>query len=158
AERLGSPRGGRSLARLSQDLELQSGRAEMLRLLAAALRNPHVSPREIVRKVARLPFPVIVTTRYDTVLEEELARGGRRVHRIVNCRALPDDAGQQEVIVQLFGAIDDEASIVITEDDLWNFFERFHLLSDTLKSLLARRTILFAGYDAEDEGFRHLVM
>jgi serine/threonine protein kinase len=157
AERLESPRGGRSLARLSQDLELQSGRTELLRQLAAVVRNPRVSPREIVRKVARLPFPVIVTTRYDTFLEEEIVRAGRQIRRIVNCRSMPDDAGTESIIVQLFGSVDHEESIVITEDDLWNFFERFHLLSDALKSLLARRTILFAGYDPEDEGFRHLM-
>ena len=36
------------------------------------------------------------------------------------------------------------------------FYGSFHSLSDSLKSLFAQRTILFIGYDPEDEGFRHL--
>jgi hypothetical protein len=130
----------------------------MLRHFTTAVRNPRISPREIVRRVARLPFPVIVTTRYDTFLEEELDRAGRRIRRIADCRKMPDEGTEEaDLVVQLFGTVEDEGSIVVTENDLWDFFGRFHLLSDSLKSLLARRTILFAGYDPEDEGFRHLL-
>lgn len=156
AERLTSPPKERNLARLAQDLEMERGRREMLRHLTVAVRNPRVSPREIIRRVARLPFPVIVTTGYDTFLEEELAKVGRKVLRIVDCQKVPEEQGGGDLLVRLFGSVDSEASIVITEDDLWSFFERFRSLSDALKSQFARHWLLFVGYDPEDEGFRHL--
>jgi HEAT repeat protein len=156
AERLNSPSTQRSLARLAQELELERGRPEMLKSLTAAIRNPRASPREMIRRVARLPFPVIVTTGYDTVLEEELAKVSRKVRRVINCRSVPDDPADADLLVRLFGSVDSEASIVVTEDDLWNFFGSFHSLSDALKSLFARHRLLFVGYDPEDEGFRHL--
>ncbi len=128
----------------------------MLKYLTAAVRNPRASPREMIRRVARLPFPAIVTTGYDTFLEEELAKLNRKVRRVINCRSVPDDPAEADLLVRLFGSVDSEASIVVTEDDLWNFFGSFHSLSDALKSLFARHRLLFVGYDPEDEGFRHL--
>ncbi len=70
AERLSSPPKERSLSRLAHHLELERGRPEMLKYLAAAVHNPRASPREMIRRVARLPFPVIVTTGYDTFLRK----------------------------------------------------------------------------------------
>lgn len=155
-ERLSSPPKERGLSRLAQELEMERGRPEMLKFLTAAVRNPRASPRELIRRVARLPFPVIVTTGYDTFLEDELAKVNRKVRRVINCRSVPDDPAEADLLVRLFGSVDSEASIVVTEDDLWNFFGSFHSLSDALKSLFARHRLLFIGYDPEDEGFRHL--
>jgi hypothetical protein len=156
AERLAGPSAERSLARLAQELELERGRPEMLKYLSAAVRNPQASSREMIRRVARLPFPAIVTTGYDTFLEEELAKLNRKVRRVINCRSVPDDPADADLLVRLFGSVDSEASIVVTEDDLWNFFGSFHSLADALKSLFARHRLVFVGYDPEDEGFRHL--
>jgi len=156
AERLSSPPKERSLSRLAQHLELERGRPEMLKYLTAAVRNPQASPREMIRRLARLPFPVIVTTGYDTFLEEELAKVNRKVRRVINCRSVPDDPADADLLVRLFGSVDSETSIVVTQDDLWNFFGSFQLLSDALKSLFARHRLLFIGYDPEDEGFQHL--
>lgn len=157
AERLGVRLGQRGLARVAQDLEMERGRAEMVRHLSAAVRNPAVSPREVLRRVARLPFPVIVTTRYDTFLEEELARNGRRIRSVLDCRKVPDDASGEDLRIRLFGSLEMEQSIVVTEDDLWEFFGASHSFSDSLKSLFAQRKILFIGYDPEDQEFRHLL-
>jgi hypothetical protein len=156
AERLYSLPKERGLSRLAQELETERGRPEMIKYLTAAVRNPRVSPRDIIRRVARLPFPVIVTTSYDTFLEEELTKLNRKVRRVINCRNVPDDPAGADLLVRLFGSVDSEASVVVTEDDLWNFFGSFHSLSDALKSLFARHRLLFVGYDPEDEGFRHL--
>ena len=157
AERLGGRRAGQTLARLSQDLVIERGRAEMLRYLVDAVRNPRTSPREIIRRVAHVPFSVIVTTRYDTFLQGEFTRAGRPFRCVSDFRQMPDEISDDNLVVQLFGTVEDADSIVVTEDDQWEFFERFHLLPDTLKSLLARCVILFLGYDPEDESFRHLL-
>jgi hypothetical protein len=147
---------GRSLARMAQDLQMEHGRAEMIRHLSAAVRDPAVSPREVLRRIALLQFPVIVTTRYDTFLDEELARTGRKVRSVIDCRKETDDLSSADVLIRLLGGIEKEETIIVTEDDLWDFYGSFHSLSDSLKSLFAQRTILFIGYDPEDEGFRHL--
>lgn len=156
AERLSSPSKERSLSRLAQDLEIERGRQEMLKYLTAAVRNPSVSPREIIGRIARLRFPVVVTTGYDTFLEEELARVDGKIRRVLNGRSTPDDATEADLLVRLFGSLESESSIVVTEDDLWKFFGAFNSLSNTLKSRFARHCLLFVGFDPEDEGFRHL--
>ena len=144
------------LPRITQDLEMERGRAEMLRHLTAAVRNPASSPRQVLRQVARLPFPVMVTTAYDTFLEEELARAGRKVRRVIDQRSMPEEVSSEELLVRLFGSVEDEQSLIVTQDDLWDFFGTFHILPDALKSLLATRGILFLGYDPGDEDFQHL--
>jgi DNA-binding transcriptional ArsR family regulator len=157
AERLHTTSKERNLPRLAQDLEMEVGRSEMLRHLAAVVRIPGVSPREIIRRVARLPFHVIVTTQYDTYLEEELSKANRNPRRILDYRKVPDELGDRDLVVRLFGSVESEETIIVTEDDLWNFFAAFDLISDALKSLLARQPLLFVGYDPQDEGFRHLL-
>lgn len=154
---LSTPAQHTQLSRVAQDLEMERGRTELLRHLAAAVRNPAISPREIFRRVARLPFPLLVTTGYDMSLEEELDKSGRRVRRILDCKQVPDDPTGGDLLVRLFGCVTDEDTVIVTEDDLWDFFGTFHALSDTLKSFFATCSILFVGYDPEDEGFRHLV-
>ena len=124
AERLSSPPKERGLSRLAQELEVERGRPEMLKYLTAAVRNPRASPRELIRRVARLPFPVIVTTGYDTFLEDELAKVNRKVRRVINCRSVPDDPADADLLVRLFGSVDSEASIVVTEDDLLQLSNR----------------------------------
>jgi hypothetical protein len=156
AERLSSPANDRSLSRLAQDLEIERGRPEMLKYLTAAVRNPSVSPREIIARIAQLRFPVVITTGYDTFLEEELAKVGGKFRRVLNGTSVPDDSTDANLLVPLFGSLESEASVVVTEDDLWKFFSAFNSLSDALKSRFARDCLLFVGYDPEDEGFRHL--
>jgi serine/threonine protein kinase len=156
AERLSSPGSDHSLSRLAQDLEIERGRAEMLKYLTAAVRNPSVSPREIIARIAQLRFPVVITTGYDTFLEEELAKVSGKFRRVLNGTSVPDDSTDADLLVPLFGSLESEASVVVTEDDLWKFFSAFNSLSDALKSRFARDCLLFVGYDPEDEGFRHL--
>jgi serine/threonine protein kinase len=156
AERLSSPASDRSLSRLAQDLEIERGRPEMLKYLTAAVRNPSVSPREIIAPIARLRFPVVITTGYDTFLEEELAKVSAKFRRVLNGTSVPDDSTDADLLVPLFGRLESEDSVVVTEDDLWKFFGAFNSLSDALKSRFARNCLLFIGYDPEDEGFRHL--
>jgi HEAT repeat protein len=157
AEGLAGAAGRLRLPQVAQDLEMERGRAEMLRRLAAVARNPAVSPRELLRRVARLPFRVVVTTAYDSFLEQELERSGKRVRHVLDARQAPDDLGGHDFVVNLFGRADQESSLAITEDDLWEFFGSFQSISDSLKSAFATRAILFVGFDAEDEHFRHLV-
>jgi hypothetical protein len=156
AERLSSPASDHSLSRLAQDLEIERGRTEMLKYLTAAVRNPSVSPREIIARIAQLRFPVVITTGYDTFLEEELAKVGGKFRRVLNGNSVPDDSTDADLLVPLFGSLESEASVVVTEDDLWKFFSAFNSLSDALKARFARDCLLFVGYDPEDEGFRHL--
>jgi hypothetical protein len=156
AEHLGAAPGKPSLPQVAQHLELERGRSEMIRYLAAISRQPRVSSREVIRRLARLPFPMIVTTRYDNFLEEELAKTGRKIHRVLDSHNIPEGLGEGDVLVYLFGSLENEASIIVTEDDLWNFFGTFGSIADALKSVFVRHSLLFLGYDPDDEGFRHI--
>ncbi len=167
--------GERDLPRLAQMLETARGRGELIRTLSAAVRQPWISTREAIRRLARLPLGLVVTTRYDDCLEEEMRRGGRPARRVrlreeVVTPPLPDDGVRTHprtspseptrdvILVPLFGSPADRSSLVVTEEDLWRFFGSFQSLPDFLKSALATRTLVFVGYDPVDPNFRHLFL
>ncbi|MCP4658061.1 MAG: CHAT domain-containing protein, partial [bacterium] len=157
ADQLTTPQAGRSLAVIARELEMESGREAMLEHLARAVRKPGNAPREIFRRLARLPFPVVVTTGYDAFLEEELTRAERTVHRLLNGWKIPEAIAEDGLVIRLFGGLEQMSSIVVTEDDQWQFFRSFHSLADRVKSWFATRSLIFVGCDPDEEGFRRLV-
>jgi len=148
---------GERLPAVAQALELERGRPEMLRLLADAVRNAEPQARSLYRRLARIGVPVIITTTYDVALEEELVRAGRRVRRMLDFRSFPEEAAG-DLVVRLFGALDADESMVVTQDDLWQFFSDFSAAADGLKSLFATRALVFVGYDVSDALFRQLFL
>ncbi len=154
--RLRGPAAGQRLPQVTQQLEMERGRQQMLAALREAIGDPQLWPLRVIERMADVHFPVVVSTGFDHLLETELARGGRTLRRVVDCRSISDDASATDLIVRLFGSLDQEDSVIVTEDDLWEFFDRFDRMADALKAILATRTLVFLGYDIGDETFRHL--
>ena len=153
---LTNPGHSESLPRVASDIELVLGRSELLKRLADVVRKPHHSPREILRRIARLPVSILMTTGYDSFLADELARVGRHVRSIVDCRIAAIPEGSGDLLVWLYGSASHEESLVVTEDDFWDFFGSFQQISDEIKSALAIRPLIFIGFSLDDERFRHL--
>src|SRR5262249_32170791 len=59
-------------------------------------------------------------------------------------------------LYKLRGSLDRVESLILTEDDQEAFFENQAGLSVVLQSYLARKTILFIGYDLDEPQFKRL--
>ncbi|MBD3236639.1 MAG: protein kinase, partial [Candidatus Eisenbacteria bacterium] len=158
AERISVPPDSARLPELAQALETERGREDLLRALAGVCRNEAVSPREVIRRLARLPVSLIVTTRYDTFLRDELARGDREVRCLASATSVPNDLANAELLLHLFGHVEENESLIVTEDDLWSFFSVVGAMPEALRSRLATWPLLFIGYDPDDQDFRRLLL
>jgi SIR2-like domain len=127
------------------------------------------------RVLAKLGFPLLVTTNCDGFLERALTAFGRQP-RVETCRwndQLLDELGDypqheptpdQPMVFHLHGQLDNEASLLVTEDDYIDFTVNLALrtteqavLWHRVRRALSRTSLLFVGYSLEDWNFRVLM-
>jgi len=109
------------------------------------------------RLLAQSPVRVIFTTNYDELLEDTLKDVRIPFHRIVLDKGIGSWNEAEEVqLVKLHGSIDDEETIVITEDDYRTYFQNHPAMRQQLASLLMTRTFLFVGYNLADSDFNFI--
>jgi hypothetical protein len=128
---------------------------------------------DFYRGLATLPFRYYFTTCPDPLLETALARSGVAVETVnFGWRASPSDVelpprsqshspSDANTVCHLFGSLEREDLLVISEDDhfqfLYNFAERKDMLSPKLRLRLSNSGLLFLGFRLEDWGFRVLL-
>jgi hypothetical protein len=133
--------------------------------------DPHTS--EPHTRLARLNFPIYITTNYDKFMEEALKSNGRtadseycRWNEAVelttessifsNPGYVPTKA--KPLVYHLHGYIDDPQSIVLTERDyiyfLINLSKDEKLIPTIIRKALASTSLLFVGYSLGDINFR----
>lgn len=115
-------------------------------------------------KLESLPFIVnipklsalVVTTNYDTLLEEAFRREEKTPLTIRRETELPLATGKPNVIVKLHGDIDQSDTMVITQGDYARVTAGLREpggFGSLLASLLATRTVIFVGFSMADEDF-----
>jgi SIR2-like domain len=101
-------------------------------------RKRRFEPSPALHMLARLPFPIVITTNYDRLFESALARANTRegsskqpLIRIYDPtrdsppESVPLDPTEQEpILLKLHGDIDRPESIVVTEEDYIVFIQR----------------------------------
>ena len=144
-------------------------------LLEGALREKiqiHCPPRPIHTALAQLaPIKIIITSNYDTLLEQELFRCNRRLIKHVYNSQNPKtglfegpvaahEFGEMDVVLhKMHGSIDEPGSLVITQSDyiryLANLLDRDRGMPDYFRRwMIPRHTLLFLGYSLEDWNFQ----
>lgn len=93
----------------------------------------------------------IITTNYDTLLEEAAIEGGYFYHVVRHDLDLPYD-NLNKTIIKMHGDFENR-NIVLKEDDYLNYSTNFTLIENHLKSLIATNTVLFIGYSVNDPNF-----
>jgi hypothetical protein len=166
-----------NLARVSQQVEIRTGRPRLISLLKTILPFQDCSPSPLLRVLAKLPFKLIVTANYDELLEQALRELGREYEVIIQPSKGFEDKIDEEsritdclmkdrlVIYKIHGAFQNAApkdTIVVTEDDYIEFLTMVCGDEDTMGiptqivSTLKTSTILFLGYSLEDWNFRSI--
>lgn len=145
-------------------------RLPLYQALANELVKPH-SPRPIHTVLSQLcQIKVIITSNYDTLMEEELGIYGRNktlnIYDPSNPKTghyegpFPEDFGKKDVVLhKMHGSIDKPESMVITESDyisyLTNLDDKDRGMPDYFRTwIIPRYTLLFLGYSLNDWNFR----
>ena len=148
----------------------------LLRLLGEARQKLLAkNPAESHFVLSRLNCPVYVTTNPDSFLTDALRADGKKPRETL-CHwhediAVSDDArhtdsytptAQEPLVFQLFGHLIEPDSVVLTEDDYFNYLIGFTRMqnrpepSDVLMKL-ANSSLMFLGFKVDDWDFRVLI-
>ncbi|MFM9950766.1 MAG: SIR2 family protein [Saprospiraceae bacterium] len=129
-------------------------------------------PNELLRAIAELPFPLVVNTAPDTLLEKAwlgLGKDYRKTHyslhkersREESDLQIEDPTGDCPLLYNLFGSVEDSASLVLTEKDRLKFIEDIiqhnnAIPNAILKEFKEDKVVLFFGFDFEQWHLRIL--
>ncbi len=155
--------------------DLRQGRPSLEELVEAVgvkLRQDY--PLEPHEALAQLPLPLFITTNLDVLLASAL-RGAGKDPQVVLCPwneyieqvesiydREPDyfPTPERPLVYHLFGRIDEPDSIVLTEDDYFDFLigvtGNKDLIPTAVRRALADTALLFLGYQMDDWNFRVL--
>ncbi len=130
------------------------------------------NPAESFHVLARLPFPIYITTDPTNALFDALGAAGKSPH-LELCRwnrerfkGIPardldfEPDPDNPLVYHLFGHIDWPESLVLTEDDYFDYLIGFtrdkELVPDVVRAALANSALLFLGFQMDDWNFRVL--
>ncbi len=162
------------LLRVAQYVESAAGRSALNQAIRSAVEERTV-PSAVLKALASLDFRVIVTTNYDTLVEQSLHLA-RKVPFVsvyhknegLDRREADDLSYDQEatperpLLFKIHGDINRPDSMVVTDEDYIHFVMRmaaqgeFHPLPGTVREALRRWPTLFIGYSLRDYNLRLL--
>ncbi len=157
AERAGLDADLLSFPEVAQAYEDARGRQALVEFVSSRVAALGDEPQSTHRLIAGLTqCSVLVTTTLSGRVERAFREAGRRLQVVVRNDDIPFEDEQVAQLFKLRGALDRRETLVLTEDDNEQFFEAQDSLSVVLQGYLARKTILFVGYDLADEHFKRL--
>jgi len=152
-----SDEGERSFPVAAQAYEDKKGRQALIQFMRDRLDELGHEPQEAHRLIARLAdCNVLVTTCLDQRLERAFSEAKRPLSAVVGNVDVAFEDGQRATLYKLRGSLEQPESLVLTEDDYEAFFDNQTSISVVLQAYLARKTILFVGYDLADPHFKRL--
>jgi len=138
------------------------GRARFGEHLRSILAAPAEPPEATHRAIVRTPYASIVTTNFDTLLEDAYARWSdigipkapTGMELSQHGTLLLDDAF---FILKAHGTIHDDESMVFTSEDYRRITHANPAFQAVMASLMLTRAVLFVGYSLSDPNFRLLM-
>ena len=114
------------------------------------------APQPIHHHIAALhECNVIVATCLDRCLELAFAETGRPLHVTVSDTDVAFADGEAQ-LYKLRGTVEQPDSMLLTSSDYERFYDGRQAVSVVLQGELARKTVLFVGYDLGEEDFHRL--
>lgn len=101
-------------------------------------------------------IPCVVTTNYDTFLEDRVFKGRFAVYSDVSDYY---DAGSQGIgeIYKIHGTVDDPSSMILNKDDYIGFKKRSSIVSANIMSVLCDYPMVIMGYSLDDPDVRDIL-
>lgn len=129
----------------------ERGEKEYFEKLNQIFRKKKYKSNPIHKEIFKLKPTHIITTNYDTLLEEAAIEEGQFFHTVKHDLDLPYD-NFNKTIIKMHGDFENR-NIVLKEDDYLNYSSNFTLIESYIKSLIATNTVLFIGYSVNDSNF-----
>ncbi|HEX8159433.1 MAG TPA: SIR2 family protein [Solirubrobacteraceae bacterium] len=156
-----------NLQRVALAYEIDSSRGRLVDAITGAV-DTGTAPSPMLRALARMDFPLVITTNYDQLFERALRDAGKQPRvSVYNPEPEPttdfrNATGQSPVIYKLHGDIARRESLVVTDEDYIQFVlrmsdkEPYDPIPLSLKFFLTGSTTLFVGYSLLDYNLRLL--
>ena len=160
-----------TLQRVSLCYEKELGRAQLVEQIRKAVEEG-TQPSAAVRALAELPFPLIITTNYDTLFEKALRGAGKDPFvawydakgESPTAEYTPgkDPSSDVPFVFKVHGDVNHAESIVVTDEDYIGFVlrmsasDRFHPIPETFRYRFQKWPTLFVGYSLFDYNLRLL--
>jgi len=138
------------LSNVSNEFELMYGREKMIEILQEAMKFIPGDLSDQENLVSIPHFKTIITTNYDTLLEDTYGESNCYVVRTTqDCTEIPND---KTVIFKIHGDFKAKENILVTKNDYEQSFkgEKEKLLWNVIKSQFLTKDILFIGYSLDD--------
>ena len=102
------------------------------------------------------PFQHVVTTNYDSLIEQTLHALRLRYHAVIRREDVAlTGRSDGPSVVKMHGDAS-QGSVVLSRDDYATFFENRPAMASLLEGLLLNRTFFFVGYSLRDPNFRQI--
>ncbi|MDQ3849634.1 MAG: SIR2 family protein [Actinomycetota bacterium] len=156
-----------NLQRVALFYEIERSRYQLVDAVRNAVQVDK-RPSPMLRALAKLDFPLIITTNYDQLFENALAAAGKQPRVAVYTPNLEpttdhrEPTAQSPVVFKIHGDIARPETIVVTDEDYIQFVLRmsnkdpYDPVPLTLKYYLTGSTTLFVGYSLLDYNLRLL--
>lgn len=96
----------------------------------------------------------IITTNYDTLLEQQFENGMLRYNVVASDKDIPY-VKSEKYLIKMHGDFR-KKNIVLKEDDYLDYHLNFPMISTLIQSLIMNHTILFVGYSLSDSTFNSI--
>lgn len=147
----------RTIADLAGPCERILGdRRQLIQFLRQRIDLPELRPLPVHRLIATLPFPIIVSGGWDTLLETALRDQNVAFRSIQRNTDLPyiDPSSQDVLLYKPYGSFADPGSLVISENDQLEVFYNLGQVVRRLEGIIEQYCLLLVGYAlAQDSVF-----
>jgi len=124
------------------------GEKEYMDKVKEVLMHNKVAPNVIHESILKLKPCHIITTNYDNLLEQEIAKEFKQFDVIREDEDMPNMAYPNSLI-KMHGDFD-RNNIVLTEEDYYNYEKNFPLIRSFILSLFASKVVVFIGFSFSD--------
>jgi len=150
-------KGELSFPEAAQAYEDDRGRQALVQIVRDRLEEMGDEPQQAHRLIAGLTdCEVLATTCLDRRLERAFEAVRRSLDVVIGNVDVAFGDEHKAQLYKLRGSVEQAESLVLTEDDYEVFFENLASISVVLQGYLARKTVLFVGYDLTDPTFKRL--
>ena len=159
---------GKNLQRVAFDYEVQKNRKELIDEIKRQVVTGK-KPSPLIRALAELNFPLVITTNYDQFFEQALIRADKsplvsfyQKNSFVETEDLGTISAEQPFLYKIHGDIQHSESVVVTDEDYIDFVGRmsdrdpYHPVPETFRFYFKRWPTLFVGYSLMDYNLRLL--
>lgn len=141
---------------VAQYYESERGRWELINYIVKQTDSTAIKPTENHLRLTQLGIHTWVTTNYDDLLEKTLDGAKQPYRKIVKDQNIPFITTKSVTLIKLHGDREQPDTIVVTRRDYDTYHQRFPLIKEKLKALLAEKTFLFVGYGVRDPDFTQI--